>query len=143
MVNPQIAVESEPYEEPQKRTKFRPLVKEIEYDGIVKMQNGGKNNAIGSILQVLLEVEDFAGHLLAIDNEEIYGETFAMMKVMFEQALSKRTNGNQTLDLQPLTKSLADIFNIEEGHDASAILKYLYQILHDEVITHEDNQTSG
>lgn len=66
---------------------------EVEYDGIVKMKNGGKNNAIGSILQVLLEVEEFAGHLLAIDNEEIYGETFAMIKMMFEEALCKKTSG--------------------------------------------------
>lgn len=55
---------------------------EIQFDGIVKMTNGGKNNAIGSIMQVLLEVESFTGHLLNLENDDIYGDTFAMMKHM-------------------------------------------------------------
>ena len=41
-----------------------------------------------------------------------------------------------------MTKSLSDIFNIEEGHDASAIMKYLMQILHDEVVTYEDQEAA-
>jgi len=53
------------------------------------MKNGGKNNAIGSIMQVLLEVDSFAGHLMMIENEEIYGETFAMIKHMYTEALQK------------------------------------------------------